>query len=413
MKHLPKATNIILKENNNTNSTSLRNLLVVFALTALLFGCNTTAQNIKFANELGTQKLLTGRFVFYNHELPLENDRGFTIFFKEKFEKPKTFKPDYNGYVYIPVDEGQYYIESIRHNSFAGGVHSIDLHQSSGINVDTSDTVVNFGTIKVILKQNLGSKVTRVLSGVILGSTLASDLHNMHKPMIDITQITDYNANNQYISSKFNIAPGLIRDEIVNFSSGTRGVYAKSHMTKPANQYSSRDLYFKGRDAFSAGNYSAVVSYMTNAIDLGQGDIDAYYDCRGDAFCRLYQYEKAIEDYNKSIELNPKNIAVYLGLIETCILAEKYESAYDTVRKTVPLKKPIKEKALLLYFECMSKKLLNIETSESELAFSEIIKKRFATKRDFNEIEIWLSNSNIDNDTKTFIKKKTELIKKH
>ena len=73
----------------------------------------------------------------------------------------------------------------------------------------------------------------------------------------------------------------------------------------------------------------------------------------------------------------------------------------------------MKEKAILLYFECMSKKLLNKDTSESELAFNEIIKKKFATKRTFNEIEIWLNNSDLDNETKVFIKEKTELIKKH
>ena len=291
MKYLPITTYIFLKTNNNKTITYLNRLLSIIALTTLLFGCSTTAQNIKFSDELGTRKLLTGRFIFYNNGLSLRNSKGFTIFFKENLEEIKAFKPDNEGYVYIPVDEGQYYIKSIMHNSLISGLHAVKLHQSSAINVDTSDTVVNFGTIKVVFKQSLGSKVSSILSAAIPGGTLAYNIYKSDKQMIDITQITDNNANHQYISSTLSLSPGLIRDAVVSFSTDTHGVHATSHMTKPANQYTSRDFYFKGRDAFSTGNYSAVVSYMTNAIELGQGDIDAYYDCRGDAFCKLYPME--------------------------------------------------------------------------------------------------------------------------
>ena len=92
----------------------LSRILVVLMLATLLFGCGTTEYNIKSTSELNGNKLLTGRFVFYNDDVHIESGEGFSVFFKERDDKTlRMFQPDEEGYVYIPVDEGQYYIARI------------------------------------------------------------------------------------------------------------------------------------------------------------------------------------------------------------------------------------------------------------------------------------------------------------
>ena len=192
-------------------------ILVVLILATLLFGCGTTAYNIKSARELNDNKLLTGRFVFYNDDVHIENGEGFTVFIKEREEKTlRMFQPDEKGYVYIPVDEGQYYISRIKYNKLNGHL-LFPVHQSSGIHVDTSDTVVNFGTIHISLQQNITSKIAYVstygypYAGKLMPSSL--------KPELSITQIPDWDISHRYILlSKLDILPESVRDEVVYFS---------------------------------------------------------------------------------------------------------------------------------------------------------------------------------------------------
>ena len=201
----------------NPGIAFLSKILVVLSLTTLLFGCGTTAYNIKSVSELGGNKLLTGRFVFYNDDVHIENGQGFTVFFKEReAETLRMFQPDEKGYVYIPVDEGQYYISRIKYNKLNGHL-LFPVHQSSGINVDVSDTVVNFGTIQVDLQQNITSKIAYVstygypYAGKLMPSSL--------KPELSIVQIPDWNVTHQYLlSSKLDILPETVRDEVVTFS---------------------------------------------------------------------------------------------------------------------------------------------------------------------------------------------------
>ena len=174
-----------------------RKILVVLSLTTLLFGCGSTAYNIKSTRELNGKKLLTGQFVFYNDDVYIENGEGFSIFFKERDDKTlRMFQPDEKGYVYIPVDEGQYYISRIKYNKLNGYL-LFPIHQSSGINVDVSDTVVNLGTIQISLQQNITSRIAYVstygypYAGKLMPSSL--------KPELSITQIPDWDTTHQYI----------------------------------------------------------------------------------------------------------------------------------------------------------------------------------------------------------------------
>jgi hypothetical protein len=180
-----------------------------------LFGCSTITYNIKSTKELSGKKLLTGRFVFYINDVPVETEKEFAVFFKEKHDKPlRKFVPDEKGFVYIPVDVGQYYIIRIMHRELNGYVR-FPILQRCGINIDSSDTVVNFGAIKINYLQNVTSRIAFLktyaypYSGTFIPPPLKHELSIKQFPDLDVTH--------KYISSKLDISAKSIRNKAFNF----------------------------------------------------------------------------------------------------------------------------------------------------------------------------------------------------
>jgi hypothetical protein len=193
----------------------MKKILTLLLLIILPFGCTTTTFNIKSANELNGKKLLTGRFVFYINDIHLKGGEGFTVFFKEKQDKTlRRFKPDEKGYVYVPVDEGQYYINRIVYSKLNANIR-FPVSHSSGINIDSSDTVVNIGTIHINFYQDIKSRIGYITTYgyPYAGKFIPSAL----KPELIITHVPDWDVTRKYISSQLNISPGKIRYEVVDF----------------------------------------------------------------------------------------------------------------------------------------------------------------------------------------------------
>ena len=217
MKRNVKHVSLFYNKKRNPGTSILSKMLVSLMLITIMLGCNTTAYNIKSTRELSGKKLLTGRFVFYIDDVLIENSEGFTVYFKERQDKSLImFQPDEKGYVYTPVDEGQYYISRIKYNKLNGHL-LFPVHQSSGIHVDTSDTVVNFGTIQISLQQNITSKIAYVstygypYAGKLMPSAL--------KPELSVTQIPDWDITHRSILLyKLDILHESVRDEVVYFS---------------------------------------------------------------------------------------------------------------------------------------------------------------------------------------------------
>ena len=189
--------------------------VMVLLSATLLFGCTATTYNITSTRELDGNKLLTGRFVFFINDVPVVDGMGVTIFFKERLDKKiREFKPDENGYVYVSVEEGQYYLTRVTYRDLHGQ-RRFPVHQNPGIDVHASDTVVNFGTIMVSLQQNITSRIAYVTtyaypySGTYLPSAL--------KPTIRLEQIPDWDVTHQYILKDLGIVPESVREVVLNF----------------------------------------------------------------------------------------------------------------------------------------------------------------------------------------------------
>ena len=66
----------------------------------------------------------------------------------------------------------------------------------------------------------------------------------------------------------------------------------------------------KGIDFARSGEYEKAIEDYNKAIELDPNLAGVYYN-RGNAYFYLKQYEKAIEDFDKAIELNPNNAYAY------------------------------------------------------------------------------------------------------
>ena len=69
------------------------------------------------------------------------------------------------------------------------------------------------------------------------------------------------------------------------------------------------DYFF---DTLKPTEHSQIIALFTRAIDRNAKDAVAYYD-RGLTYAAVDEWERAIADYNKAIEIDPKYVDAYIG----------------------------------------------------------------------------------------------------
>ncbi len=74
--------------------------------------------------------------------------------------------------------------------------------------------------------------------------------------------------------------------------------------------------------------------YGTKQTDLN--DAEAYNN-RGTAYARKDQYDKAISDHNKALEINPRDAGAYNNRGIAYMLKGKYDKAWEDVHKAQDL----------------------------------------------------------------------------
>ncbi|MHC4260416.1 MAG: tetratricopeptide repeat protein [Planctomycetota bacterium] len=202
----------------------------------------------------------------------------------------------------------------------------------------------------------------------------------------------------------------------------------------------------RGNDEFANGKKEKAIGLFSKAIELDANYASAYYN-RGVAYGHLQEYERAIQDFNKALELNPNRPAAYnnrglayvlqkeyeraindyhkaveldpkyikghQNISELKIIMGKYQEALGSAEEARTLAATILDKAEGMYLECIARKLLKMDTSEAEKAFGEAVRQDFTTAWSFDPIDTWVKEADIDDETKTFIAEKTELLKKH
>ena len=69
--------------------------------------------------------------------------------------------------------------------------------------------------------------------------------------------------------------------------------------------------YFnQGVEKYEAGNYQGAIDDWSKAIEINPQNADAHYN-RGSAMNNLGNYQGAIADFTKAIELDPQDASIY------------------------------------------------------------------------------------------------------
>ncbi|CAC5362465.1 SUGT1 [Mytilus coruscus] len=88
------------------------------------------------------------------------------------------------------------------------------------------------------------------------------------------------------------------------------------------------DNFAKGNEEFVNENYEKALELYTEALKTDDEDMrDDYYAARAQVLLKLERYSEALEDTNKSTEINPKNSKAYYRRGIALFHLERYEDA--------------------------------------------------------------------------------------
>jgi len=90
----------------------------------------------------------------------------------------------------------------------------------------------------------------------------------------------------------------------------------------------------------NVGLYNVAVATWTKAIELGtlsKDDLATAYANRGTAYRDTRQYDRAMDDYNKAVELNPGDARAYVLRGTVHVLTEQYDRVIEDCSKAIEL----------------------------------------------------------------------------
>jgi len=104
----------------------------------------------------------------------------------------------------------------------------------------------------------------------------------------------------------------------------------------PKVDYEAKKAYNRGVDNFKIGQYDQAISDFSKAIEINPRFAMAY-NHRGIVYDSKGQYDKAISDYTKAIEINPKYAEAYNNRAVSYYYKGEYDKAWEDVHKAQSL----------------------------------------------------------------------------
>ncbi len=104
----------------------------------------------------------------------------------------------------------------------------------------------------------------------------------------------------------------------------------------PSAEETSARLINSGKMALESGDPQSAINLFSQAIDQGVNASIAYYN-RAVVYRNQEQYERALADYNKAIELNKEYVDAYTGRGVTRYLQEDYQKAIEDYNTAISL----------------------------------------------------------------------------
>ena len=97
-----------------------------------------------------------------------------------------------------------------------------------------------------------------------------------------------------------------------------------------------RSYQLRGKVKFEKGDYNGAISDYTKAIEINPNYVDAYFN-RGISKAELKDYSGAISDYNKAIELDPNDATAYNNRAASKYFANDLKGACEDAKKSASL----------------------------------------------------------------------------
>ncbi|MDE5577770.1 MAG: tetratricopeptide repeat protein [Oscillospiraceae bacterium] len=96
------------------------------------------------------------------------------------------------------------------------------------------------------------------------------------------------------------------------------------------------DYFRRGIACAKNKQFQKAIDCFNKSIEIN-GDFAPTYNSRGNSYADLKQYDKAVEDYNKAIELNPNDSMVYCNRGNSYSNLKQYDNAIEDYNKAIEL----------------------------------------------------------------------------
>ena len=109
---------------------------------------------------------------------------------------------------------------------------------------------------------------------------------------------------------------------------------------KEVTSLTAKDYYTLGWDAIREGKFNTALNEFERSLELVDDDsigLDSRYFGKGYVLGELKEYKKAIEAYNKSIEINPQKDEAYNNMGLTYYSLDKLDEAIDSYKKALTI----------------------------------------------------------------------------
>ena len=84
-------------------------------------------------------------------------------------------------------------------------------------------------------------------------------------------------------------------------------------------------------------NYDAAITDFSKAIEISDKHDYIAYNGRGMAYTFLKQYDAAISDFSKAIEINPEDASIYSNRGNTYLSLKQYDNALADLNKSIEI----------------------------------------------------------------------------
>jgi tetratricopeptide (TPR) repeat protein len=127
----------------------------------------------------------------------------------------------------------------------------------------------------------------------------------------------------------------------------------------------------------------------------------------------LGDYEEAMKDFNRAIELDPELPDAYRNRAEFYIKLGERDDALNDAQTALELSDSTDEEAKSLMLFLIAKILLNEDISGEEKKYRELCAEEFETGWSFRELDEWLEDADIEDDKEEKIREIIDLLREH